>query len=110
MRAALRRQPGPDVAPAVQRMFERWLRDEPLDPDRMSYAELEELAQLYDWGIAADPGLPPLRPGRAGPRHGGPAVAMFEHLVGPDFVGRAAALRHPETGYVDGGHGATDRC
>ena len=90
MRAALAANPN-RTRTAVQLMFERWLHDEPLDPDRMSYTELEELAQLYGWGIAADPGLPPFHLVEVA-RSRRAAVAMFEHLVGPGFVGRAAAL------------------
>ena len=102
MRAALRRQPGPDAhrrAADVRALAAATSRS---TPDRMSYAELQELLQLYGWGIAADPGLPPFRRGRAWPAARRAAVAMFEHLVGPDFVGRAAGAARPGPPCVDG--------
>ncbi len=90
MRAALAANPR-RTATRLQRLFERWLDGEVLRLDRMSYVELECLGQLYDWGLDGFGGLPPRdRVELARVRRS--AVAVFEHLVDRDFVGRTAEL------------------
>lgn len=75
----------------VQSLFETWLADE-LDPASLGYAALEELRQLYDWGLGRFGGLPEqatfnqLRARRA-------RTAIFEDLVDKSFTGRDAELQ-----------------
>lgn len=76
----------------LQQLFERWLGGERLDIARMSYIELEDLRQLYDWGISELGDLPP-REAVELARSRRSAVAFFDHLVDRDFVGRSAELR-----------------
>ncbi|CAA9303499.1 MAG: hypothetical protein AVDCRST_MAG07-1056 [uncultured Frankineae bacterium] len=91
MRAALTANPD-RVQTELQQQFERWLGDDGFALDRMAYVELEALRQLYDWGLASSDGaLPPVElVERARARRS--TVAVFEHLVDEDFVGRAEEL------------------
>lgn len=92
IRAALDANPGRTLT-GVQRQFERWLDGEWFMLDRMAYVELEDFRQLYEWGLDDLGGLPPLdRVERALVRRS--AVAVFEHLVDRDFVGRRRELHY----------------
>jgi tetratricopeptide (TPR) repeat protein len=91
MRAALDANPGRTLT-GVQRQFERWLDGERFMLERMAYFELEDFRQLYEWGLDDLGGLPPVdQVERALVRRS--AVAVFEHLVDRDFVGRSRELR-----------------
>lgn len=91
MRAALKAN-SERVLTGVQRQFERWLDDEDFAVERMTYVELEDLSQLYEWGLDDLTKLPSRdRVERALVQRS--AVAVFEHLVDRDFVGRAGELK-----------------
>jgi hypothetical protein len=91
MRAALDDNPG-RTRTRVQQQFERWLDGEPFVLEHMAYVELQDLSQLYEWGLGESDGLPPLAEvERALARRS--AVAVFEHLVDRDFVGRDGELQ-----------------
>ena len=76
----------------LQQQFERWLAAGGFSLEQMTYVELEDLSQLYDWGLDDLGGLPPLdQVERALTRRS--AVAVFEHLVDRNFVGRARELQ-----------------
>lgn len=90
MRAALAANPARE-ATDVQKLFESWLAGDRLVPEEMSYAELNNLRQLHEWGLPEVDGLPPAdRLQRALARRS--AVAAFEHLVDRNFVGRRREL------------------
>ena len=91
MRAALNANPE-RIRTGVQKQFERWLDGERFVLELMAYVELEDFSQLYEWGLDNLIGLPPLdRVERALVRRS--AVAVFEHLVDRDFVGRTRELQ-----------------
>lgn len=90
MRECLAANPEREVT-GVQALFEAWL-EQKIDLHGLRYEQLEDMRQLYDWGLEALGGLPKrkafdrLRARRAG-------VALFEHLVDNSFVGRRAELQ-----------------
>ncbi|GIF22616.1 hypothetical protein BJ973_002939 [Actinoplanes tereljensis] len=88
MRAALKVNPDRERTD-MQLMFERWLDGKPIVLDDKTYVELENLRQLYEWGLEGRPGLPPRSLVEAARRRRS-AVALFEHLVDDHFTGRAA--------------------
>jgi hypothetical protein len=73
---------------AVQRMFERWAAGTAFELDQLNYAELEALLALHDWEL---PGLPEYARVDAARRKRS-TIALFEHLITPNFVGRQSEL------------------
>ena len=90
MRRALAANPDREMT-GVQVLFEAWL-DDALQPEKLGYGKLEDLRQLYEWGLERFGNLPrradfdQLRARRAG-------LALFEHLVDESFVGRERELQ-----------------
>jgi len=91
MRDALAANPG-RTRTDVQVAFEQWLDGHPFDLETMSFDRLVALSQLYDWGLNGFGGLPDRSAvTTASARRS--AIAMFEHLVDENFVGRIAELQ-----------------
>jgi tetratricopeptide (TPR) repeat protein len=76
----------------LQDLFERWLTGESFALETLSYAQLTQLQRLYEWGLMQWGELPDAAAVEKA-RLRRAAVAVFEHLVDENFVGRVDELQ-----------------